>query len=77
MELAPAGVLVQGVHFGVADTDIGAGYDGPKIEPIEVARAALDGFERGQVEILVDDWSRTVKAALPGEPNAVVRLLLG
>lgn len=77
MELAPSGVLVQGVHFGVADTDISAGYEGPKIEPIEVARAALDGIEKGQVEVLVDDWSRTVKAALPGEPNAVVQLLLG
>ncbi len=77
LELAPSGVLVQGVHLGAADTDIMAGYDGPMIDPVEVARAALDGVEHGEIEVLVDDWSRTVKAALPGEPNAVVQLLLG
>jgi NAD(P)-dependent dehydrogenase (short-subunit alcohol dehydrogenase family) len=76
LELAPAGVLVQGVHLGAADTDISAGYNGPKIDPTEVARASLDGIEEDQIEILVDDWSRAVKAALTGEPNAVLAALL-
>ena len=72
VELAPAGVLVQGVHLGVADTDFSAGYDGPKITPTDVARSSLDGIENDQIEVLVDDWSRTVKAALTNEPNAVL-----
>ncbi|MYR30202.1 MULTISPECIES: SDR family oxidoreductase [unclassified Streptomyces] len=77
LELAPAGVLVQGVHLGAADTDMMGDYEGPKIDPAEVARQSLDGVEKGEIEILADDWSRTVKAALPGEPNAVLSHLLG
>jgi NAD(P)-dependent dehydrogenase (short-subunit alcohol dehydrogenase family) len=77
LELEPHGVLVQGVHLGAADTDIMAGYEGPMIEPIVVARAALDGVEQKHIEVLVDEWSRSVKAALTGEPNAIVRNLLG
>lgn len=77
LELAPAGVLVQGVHLGAADTDMMGDYEGPKIDPAEVARQSLDGVERGATEILADEWSRTVKAALPGEPNAVLELLRG
>ncbi|MEU6445015.1 SDR family oxidoreductase [Streptomyces sp. NPDC047046] len=77
LELAPAGVLVQGVHLGAADTDMMGDYEGPKIDPAEVARQSLDGVEKGEVEILADDWSRTVKAALPGEPNAVLSHLMG
>lgn len=77
LELAPAGVLVQGVHLGAADTDISAGYEGPKIDPTDVARFSLDGIENNQTEVLVDDWSRTVKAALTSEPNAVLTALAG
>ncbi|MFJ4434903.1 SDR family oxidoreductase [Streptomyces sp. NPDC088923] len=77
LELAPTGVLVQGVHLGAADTDMMGDYEGPKIDPAEVARQSLDGVEKGEVEILADDWSRTVKAALPREPNAVLSHLMG
>jgi NAD(P)-dependent dehydrogenase (short-subunit alcohol dehydrogenase family) len=77
LELAPAGVLVQGVHLGAADTDMMGDYEGPKIDPADVARQSIDGVEKGEIEILADDWTRTVKAALPGEPNAVVRVLMG
>ncbi|MDX3098272.1 SDR family oxidoreductase [Streptomyces sp. ME19-03-3] len=77
VELAPANVLVQGVHLGSADTDFSANYDGFKIDPVDVARASLDGIENGRIEVLVDDWSRTVKAALIGEPNAVLSELIG
>ena len=71
LELAPKGISVQGLHLGAADTDMMAGYDGPMTDPVEVARAALDGVERGVAEVLVDDWSRMVKAALAGEPEAL------
>jgi NAD(P)-dependent dehydrogenase (short-subunit alcohol dehydrogenase family) len=69
LELAVQGTLVQGVHLGSAETDMMAGFDGPKLDPAVVARASLDGVERGDVEVLVDDWSRMVKASLARAPS--------
>ncbi|MFI7504587.1 SDR family oxidoreductase [Streptomyces sp. NPDC049687] len=68
VELADQKILVQGVHLGAADTDMMAGRDAPKIDPAEVARASLDGVQAGAIEVLVDDPSRFVKAALSGDP---------
>ncbi|MER5627855.1 SDR family NAD(P)-dependent oxidoreductase, partial [Streptosporangium sp. NPDC002544] len=68
IELAGQKTLVQGVHLGAADTDMMAGYDVPKIDPAEVARAGLDGVESGAIEVLVDDASRYVKASLAADP---------
>ncbi|MFD2419506.1 SDR family oxidoreductase [Amycolatopsis pigmentata] len=67
VELAGQKTLVQAVHLGAADTDMMAGYDVPKIDPVEVARASLDGVQGGAVEVLVDDASRHVKASLSAE----------
>lgn len=47
-----------------------AGYEGSMVDPADVARASLDGVERGAAEVLVDEWSRGVKASLQGEPEA-------
>ncbi|MFB7495943.1 SDR family oxidoreductase [Streptomyces sp. NPDC056161] len=68
VELAGRNILVQGVHLAAADTDMMAGQDAPKIDPVEVARAGLDGVQAGAIEVLVDDPSRFVKAALSGDP---------
>ena len=70
VELAQQGTQVLGLHLGGADTDMMAGHDGPLLDPAEVVRAALDGLEAGQVEVLVDDWSRTAKAGVAEEPAA-------
>ncbi|WAP51796.1 SDR family oxidoreductase [Arthrobacter sp. ATA002] len=69
VELAGRNILVQGVHLGGADTDMMAGVDGPKIHPADVAKASLAGLEGGAIEVLVDDPSRFVKAALSGDPS--------
>lgn len=74
-ELAPSGVLVQGLHFGAVDTDFSAGFDIPKIAPEDVVRASLDGLESDTAEVLVDAESRTAKAALTGEPNQYGRAM--
>jgi NAD(P)-dependent dehydrogenase (short-subunit alcohol dehydrogenase family) len=71
LELASRGVTVQGLHLGAADTDMMAGYDGPMTDPAEVARASLDGVQAGAAEVLVDDWSRMVKASLAADPTAL------
>ncbi|MEU0569816.1 SDR family oxidoreductase [Nonomuraea sp. NPDC005983] len=68
LELAGQKTLVQGVHLGSADTDMMAGYDVPKIDPADVARASLDGVQSGAIEVLVDDASRYVKASLAADP---------
>ena len=68
VELAPQGTQVVGVHLGAADTEMMSGYEGPLLAPAEVVRAALDGLGDGAAEVLIDDWSRTVKAALADDP---------
>lgn len=68
LELSAQGTLVQGVLLGAADTDIAAGYDGPKIDPRDVPRRSLDGLAEGSIEVVVDDWTAMVKASLAGDP---------
>lgn len=70
LELAAQGTAVTGIHVGAVDTDIMAGYDGPKVDPADVVRAALDGLEAGRLEVVVDDWSAMIKATLSGDPAA-------
>ena len=69
LELAAQNTLVQGVLLGAADTDISAGYDGPKIDPRDVPRRSLDGVEAGAIEVIVDDWTAMVKDSLAHEPG--------
>jgi NAD(P)-dependent dehydrogenase (short-subunit alcohol dehydrogenase family) len=68
IELAGHGTQVVGVHLGLVDTDMSAGFDGPKITTAQVARATLDGVEADRMEVLVDDWSAHVKASLARDP---------
>lgn len=57
---------VVGVHVGYIDTDMIDGINAPKLAPAEVARRIIDGLEAGAAEVLVDDLSVQVKAALSG-----------
>ncbi|GAA1695856.1 SDR family oxidoreductase [Streptomyces yatensis] len=66
VELAPQGTQVVGVHLGFADTDMVAGIPTQKISPADVAETVLDGVEDGVSEVLVDDVTRQMKAALAG-----------
>ncbi|MFJ7275719.1 SDR family oxidoreductase [Kitasatospora sp. NPDC098663] len=66
LELAAQGTQVVGVHLGFADTEMVAALPVDKIPAAEVARIVLDGVERGDREVLVDDLTRALKAALPG-----------
>ncbi|MEI5673234.1 MULTISPECIES: SDR family oxidoreductase [unclassified Nocardioides] len=80
LELAAQGTLVQGVLLGAADTDMMAGYDGPKIDSRDVPRRSLDGLAAGAIEVVVDDWTAMVKASLAGDPAefyAQITQLLG
>jgi hypothetical protein len=45
------------------------GYDVPKIDPTDVARATLDGAEAGAYEVITDDFTTAVKASLSKDPQ--------
>ncbi|MFC9255531.1 SDR family oxidoreductase [Amycolatopsis thailandensis] len=66
IEFAEQGTQVVGVHLGYTDTDMTQGLDIPKNDPRDVARQVVDGLEKGETEVLTDDLTRRVKAALSG-----------
>jgi NAD(P)-dependent dehydrogenase (short-subunit alcohol dehydrogenase family) len=72
LELAPQGTQVTGLHVGFVDTDLTRGLDVPKALPADVVRAALDGLEAGDAEVLADDVSRAVKQGLSTDPAIYV-----
>jgi NAD(P)-dependent dehydrogenase (short-subunit alcohol dehydrogenase family) len=69
LELAEQGTLVTGLLLGAADTDMMAGFDIDKADPAEIARLALDGIEAGAIEVIADEATAQVKAALAGDPR--------
>lgn len=66
VRLAPDGVHVASLHLGYTDTPMTVGVNAPKNDPADVVRAAYDGIEAGEYEILADEVSRNVKAGLAG-----------
>ena len=69
--LREQGTLVTGVHVGYIDTDLTQALEGDKHAPEDVARIIIDGVRAGEEEILVDDFSRAVKAGLSAEPRVL------
>lgn len=74
IELEKQGTVVLAAHLSFTDTDMAAGFDAPKNDPRDVARAIVDGIERGEAEVLADDDTRYVKAALSGPVEALPRM---
>ena len=64
LELHHQGPLVVAVHAGFIDTDMAALVNTPKDSPESVAQQVFDAVEAGQVEVLADERTRTVKAQL-------------
>jgi NAD(P)-dependent dehydrogenase (short-subunit alcohol dehydrogenase family) len=71
IELEKQGTLVTSVHLGYTDTDMVSEFDVPKNDPRDVARHIVDGIERGDAEVLADDLTRNIKAALSGPAEAL------
>jgi NAD(P)-dependent dehydrogenase (short-subunit alcohol dehydrogenase family) len=71
IELEKQGTLVTGVHLGYTDTDMVSEFDVPKNDPRDVARQIVDGIERDDAEVLADDLTRHIKAALSGPVEAL------
>jgi NAD(P)-dependent dehydrogenase (short-subunit alcohol dehydrogenase family) len=60
--LTGRGVTVHAVLTGPVDTDMTRGFDIPKASPQSVARAILDGMERGEEDIFPDPMSASLAA---------------
>jgi short-subunit dehydrogenase len=71
IELHHQGTLVVAVHAGFINTDMAALVDAPKISPESVAQQAFDAVEAGLVEVLADERTRFVKAALPRDHELI------
>ena len=64
LELHHQGTLVVAVHASFIDTDMAALTNAPKDTPESVAQQVFDAVEAGQIEVLADERTRTVKAEL-------------
>jgi NAD(P)-dependent dehydrogenase (short-subunit alcohol dehydrogenase family) len=71
IELRRQGTLVIGVFASFIDTDMAAGVDLAKISPRSVVDQTLDGIAAGAEEILTDDRTRAIKAALPHDLTTI------
>jgi NAD(P)-dependent dehydrogenase (short-subunit alcohol dehydrogenase family) len=63
--------LVVAVHAGFIGTEMAALTDAPKISPESVAKQAFDAVEAAQIEVLVDERSRDVKASLSRDQELI------
>lgn len=64
LELAPQGTQVVGAHLGYTDTPMTASLDVAKADPADIVAAIWDAVEAGRHEVLADQVSRDVRAAL-------------
>lgn len=71
LELIGQGTSVTGLVVASVDTDMMAGYDVEKSDPADVVRAGLDGVEARAFEVLADEASVQLKAALSADPSVL------
>ncbi|WP_314452531.1 SDR family oxidoreductase [uncultured Microbacterium sp.] len=71
IELHPSGVQVVGVHVGWVDTAMAAGSTDPKLDPAALVAKVFDATEAGEYEVLADETSVQLKAALSGPFEAL------
>jgi NAD(P)-dependent dehydrogenase (short-subunit alcohol dehydrogenase family) len=71
LELAPQGTHVIGAHLGYTDTGMTADIEADKNDPADVVRAIYDGVAGGADEVLADQISVEVKAALSAPVRAL------
>jgi len=62
--LQEQGTRVIAVHAGFIDTDMVSDITAPKITPNDVVSQVLQAMQNGDDEVLADDRTRSVKAAL-------------
>jgi hypothetical protein len=65
-------VTVTALHVGYMNTDMVSDVEAPKSDPALIAAAALDGVATGAYEVLADDLTRQIRAALGQSPSQLV-----
>ena len=70
-ELAKQKTLVVAVMPGAVDTDMEREFQGPKMDPRDVAKAALDAVESGVEEVYPGDMANGVSQGLAADPKGV------
>ena len=76
-ELAGQGTLVVAVMPGAVDTRMTEGLDVPKMQPAEVAEAALQAIREGAEDIYPGDMAVEVAAGLAADSKAVEKEFAG
>lgn len=71
LELAPEGVHVVGVHMGYVDTPMAAHAEGPKMLPAELVAKVYDAVDAGEFEVVADEFSVQVRAAMSAPIEAL------
>ncbi len=74
-DLAPKGVAVYAALPGPIDTDMVRAMEMAKTSPDDVARAIVEGVERGEPDIFPDPVSRSLFALWQSDPRAAARQL--
>jgi NAD(P)-dependent dehydrogenase (short-subunit alcohol dehydrogenase family) len=77
LELAPQGTLVSGLYLGYTATPMTAGIDAPMNDPADIVRAAFDGIEAGDHEILADELSVTTRSRMGAPVEEIYPELVG
>jgi NAD(P)-dependent dehydrogenase (short-subunit alcohol dehydrogenase family) len=67
--LRDQGTLVVGVHAGFVETDLSSWTDAPKISAASVAEQTMQALATDSAEVLADERTRQVKAALSQPPD--------
>ncbi|MEV6296758.1 SDR family oxidoreductase [Streptomyces sp. NPDC051896] len=62
--LHPQGTLVVGVHAGFVDTELSAWTNASKVSSATVAELTMDALTGDRFEVLADEETRRIKAAL-------------
>lgn len=75
LALLPQHTHVLALHVALMETEMAARLQGPKSAPDTVAGLALDGLETALYEVLADESSRRVRAALGAELSALYAAL--
>lgn len=70
IELRAQGTLVTGVHAGFIETEMASAIPGPKARPQDIAQATIEGILADREEVLADERSVEIKAALATDPKA-------
>jgi NAD(P)-dependent dehydrogenase (short-subunit alcohol dehydrogenase family) len=70
-ELSRRGLQVFAVFPGPVDTDMGSDIEIPKTPAVDVARAILDGIERGEEDIFPDPMASQIGALYANAPKSV------